>query len=326
MARIGAARLIVGYGAIACALPYLALKFVWLSGGQLGVSDPVMMRDASMIALNTTTAIMDMVGIGIALAFTHAWGLRAPAWLVLPPMWVASGLLSRFALAGPIAVIATVMAPQSHSTIRVTGGPVEPWVYAVVYTEFAGLGIGLMLAFVLYARRRWTFVFHPTRDADSLTHDLQVPLARAAAVMAGLVALVQLSWAAGATFGLDRDVAAQRTFVSTAVNTIDATMTIAAGAGVLAIVDRLGRPLTFWRWLALTWLGGGALFAWGLWTLINVLGNTALVRGRVVVSGLLNFVALTQLLTGLVIGLVMLFVLAERHANEHALPPAARDA
>lgn len=326
MPRTGAARLIVGYGAIACALPYLALKFIWLSGGQLGVSDAVMMRDGSMIALNTTTAIMDIVGIGMALAFTHAWGLRVPAWLLLPPMWVASGLLSRFALAGPISVIVTLMAPRSPSTIRITGGPVEPWVYAVVYTEFAGLGIGLMLGFFLYARRRWPFVFHPTSDADSLTRDLQVPLARAAAVMAGLVALVQLSWAAGATFGLDADVAAQRTFVSHAVNTIDAATTIAAGVGVLAIVDRLGLPSRFWRWLGLAWIGGGSLFAWGLWTLINVLGHTALVRGRVVVSSLLNFVALVQLLTGLVIGLIMLFVLAERHASGHERPSAVRDA
>jgi hypothetical protein len=94
--RSGRARFFIGYGAIACALPYLALKLVWLAGGQLGVADAAMMRDPSMVALNALTAFMDLVGIAIALAFTHQWGLRIPAWLVLPPMWVATGLLSKF--------------------------------------------------------------------------------------------------------------------------------------------------------------------------------------------------------------------------------------
>ena len=43
---------IAGYGAITSALPYLALKIVWLSGGTLGVADQSMMRDRSMIVLN----------------------------------------------------------------------------------------------------------------------------------------------------------------------------------------------------------------------------------------------------------------------------------
>lgn len=72
----GAMRLIVGYGAIACAVPYLCLKVVWLTGGQLGAADASTMRDASMVALNAVTAGMDLVGIAIALAFTHAWGQR----------------------------------------------------------------------------------------------------------------------------------------------------------------------------------------------------------------------------------------------------------
>ena len=63
----------------------MALKVVWLSGGTIGVADVSMMREPSMIALNAVTAGMDLVAIVIAMAFTHRWGLRIPAWLVLPP-------------------------------------------------------------------------------------------------------------------------------------------------------------------------------------------------------------------------------------------------
>ena len=51
----------------------------------------------------------------------------------------------------------------------------------------------------------------------------------------------------------------------------------------------------------------------GLWPLINVLGQTALLRGteRMV---LVNLVNLLCVLVGLIMGLLTLFVLAERRA------------
>ncbi len=138
--RLRVLRVIAGYGAIASALPYLALKVVWLSGGTLGVADQSMMRDASTIVLNAITAGMDLVGIALALAFTHRWGLRMPVWLLLPPIWVATGLLTTFVVGVPITAIVNALA--SDSVPRVTSGPVQPWVYVVVYVEFAGLGSG----------------------------------------------------------------------------------------------------------------------------------------------------------------------------------------
>ena len=142
-------RLIVGYGAILCAVPYLALKVVWVTGGQLGVADRTMMGDASMVALNIVTAGMDVVAMAIALAFTHAWGQRIPAWLVLPPTWVAVGLLVRFVVAVPVTSVAGLLASRAGST---PSGPVQPWVYALVYAEFVGMGIGLSLALVASTR------------------------------------------------------------------------------------------------------------------------------------------------------------------------------
>ena len=111
---------IVGYGAIACAVPYLALKIVWLAGGTLGVADTAMMSDPSMFVLNLVTAGMDVIAIALALAFTYAWGQRIPAWLVLPPVWVATGLLVKFVLAVPLMTAAGMLMGRS---LPEPGGP-----------------------------------------------------------------------------------------------------------------------------------------------------------------------------------------------------------
>jgi hypothetical protein len=312
-ARPGVARLVAGYGAIACALPYLVLKLVWLSGGTLGVADVTMMRDPSMFALNAATAGMDVTAILIAAALTHRWGLRVPAWLLLPPMWVATGLLSKFALAVPVTTIAGALTTDIP---RVAGGPVQPWVYAVVYAEFTGLGVGLMVAFALYARARWAFAFQPIAHAasTSATTDVQVPLANMAAVMATAVGGLHVAWAFSSTLGLP-DIAARRTLSSHLINGLDGAMMLAAVAGILMLVHRRGRHVPFWLPLTLTWVGAGSLFSWGLWHMINVLPNTALVRGRAQDMAFVNLLALVQLLAGLVIGLVMLVLLAERRPS-----------
>jgi hypothetical protein len=313
--QLKAARLIVGYGAIACAVPYLSLKVVWLTGGQLGAADASTMRDASMVALNAVTAGMDLVGIAIALAFTHAWGQRIPAWLVLPPTWVALGLLVRFVAAVPVTALAGML---TASHVPRAPGPVQPWVYALVYAEFVGMGIGLALAFAFYARVRWGSMFQPSTQAASpgTTHRVSVPLANASAVIAIALGGLHLAWAAGATIGLPSELIARRTFSSHVVNAVDGAAMAAAAIGVLIMVHHLGRRLSFWVPVALAWVGSGFLFAWGLWGLINVLGNTALVRGRPGAASLLNLLGLAQLLAGLAMGIVVLFVLAERDAAQ----------
>jgi hypothetical protein len=286
-------RLAVGYGAIICVLPYLILKAIWLGGGQLGVANADQMR--SLAALNAVTAAMGLVGIATALTFTHAWGLRTPAWLVLPPVWVATGLLIRFVLAVPIALLAGVLRERSIPA----GGPVQPWVYAVVYVGFLGLGIGLSAAFVLYARVRWESLFRPTEVPRLMTGAVQVPLANAAAVMAVATGALHIA----------------RASVSSAlINLVDGLTMIAAALGVLALVHPFGRRLRPSVPIALTWVGSGFLFGWGLWGLINILSRTPLVRDRAGFEVLVNFVVLAQLFAGLVMGLVMLFVLSERLA------------
>ena len=305
--RSGLARLVIGYGAIVCALPYLALKIIWLTGGQLGVANPALMRD--LATLNIVTALMDVVYIGIVLAFTHEWGLRIPAWLLLPPMWVASGLLARFVVAVPIVTISQAFAVGS--TRVPPGGPVEPWVYTVVYSGFTGMGVGLMCAFALYAHARWSAVFGSGPLAGRL--DVHVPLAIIAALMAVAGSAVHLAWAFGGTIGLRPDLAAGRTLSSYVLNAIDAAMGIGAASGILLMVLGRDRRIPY-RAAVVTaaWIGSGFLFAWALWHLINVLGETALVRDRVEGMALINVLSLLRLLAGLLIGLLSLFLLADR--------------
>ncbi len=311
----------VGYGAIAFALPYFGLKLVWLAGGGLGVSDERMMRDGSMVALNVLTAGMDVVAIAIALAFTHEWGTKIPAWLVLPPMWVATGLLAKFVAAVPVVVV--VDALTSGSTSRPLAGPVEPWIYTVVYAGFVGMGVGLMLAFILYARVRWGEVFqtgarHSWRQR---TRSVQVPLAAASSSMAVAVGGLHLAWAFGAGIGVPRHLAVERTIASSLTNALDAGFMIAGAAGVLMMVHGISRRVPFWLPLTLAWIGGAFLFSWGGWHMILVLGNTPFARGGGLV--LVNVAALLRLIAGLVIGVLMLVVVAEKEAA--GAPPVVAD-
>ena len=294
-------RMIAGYGAIVCALPYLALKIIWLGGGTRGVADPDMMSHPSMVALNALTAGMDLVGIAIALAFTHRWGQRVPAWVVLPPMWVATGLLAKFVLAVPVAALVSALAPGNAP--REVRGPVQPWVYVVVYTSFAALGIGLMVAFVLYVKVRWASALRGSTQTfpPGATRIVQLPLANTAALIAIAVGLLHLAWAV-----------ARGTLVGALLDAIDAVIALGAAAGVLMMVHRVRESIPFWLPLTMTWVCAGSLFAWGLWSLINVLGQTALFRDRPPEMALVNYAGLLKLIGGLVIGLVMLFLLAER--------------
>ncbi len=318
-----AVRLIVGYGAIACALPYLTLKIVWLGGGELGVADPVILHAASTVALNAVTAVMDLVGIALALAFTHAWGLRIPAWLLLPPIWVATGFLTTFVVGMPLTSLLGALAIDPP--VRAAGGPVQPWVYILVYSGFVGLGIGLILAFLLYAGARWgeTLAGPITLVPRGAAYIVQAPLANTAALMAGALSVLHLAWACGASVGLSPETAARRTIVSTVMNAMDTATTACAAAGVLMLVHRIGRRAPFWLVLGMTWLGSASLFAWGLWRLILVLGQTALVQSADR-AALVDLAGLLRLVAGLVIGMLMLFVLAERLPDQRpTVPPPA---
>ncbi|MFC5831357.1 hypothetical protein [Nonomuraea insulae] len=283
----GIGRLTAAIVAIAAMLPYLTLKILWLTGSTVGVSDPYLMSDPAMVGLNAMTFGMDAVGLLLALAFTMRWGLRLPAWLVLAPLWVGTGLLSVVVVTAPIIVATAGMAAFS-------GGPIEPWVYMMVYGGFMGQGVGLMVAFTLYARDRWPVVFTaaPPDQRPGPTRSLQEVMAWGALMAAVVVGGVRLSWVFG------------EPFAAAAQDGLKGLLGIAGAVALVLLVKGRGG-----FWPAPAWLGSGCLFGWGLYAMILRSVGGPLGAGM---SGAADLVELFGMLTGLVMGMCGALVLVER--------------
>lgn len=257
-------------------LPYLCLKAIWLFGGTAGVRDAAVLADPSITALNGVTVVMDLMVVALALALTHGFGSRLPAWLVLLPLWVGTGFLVPMALVILPATAAGTFVPDP-------GDPLEPWVQPMVYGGFAWQGIGLTLAFAWYAARRWG----GTVTTASAVVPALVPLLRV--ITAGGTLMAALSAALHLVTGFTGG-----SVVSALVETANAGFAVAAVVGV-----RLLAGATAQRWLAvaLAWVGTGAMFAWGLWTVALTTAGTAMaapdpVTGPAALTGLLGGFAL----------------------------------
>ncbi|MBO2459775.1 hypothetical protein [Actinomadura violacea] len=321
----GALRLAVCAATAAACAPYLGIKIAWLSGSTVGWNDAAEAENSVLYVGNAITMGMDAAAVLVACAFTFAWGRRVPAWLVLLPIWVATGLLVPIALAVPLGTL--VQALVSAEPATGSGNGLQGWVYGVVYTGFTLQGIGLLTAFVLYARERWPEVF-ALRTADvqaGPTRPLQVLLARGAAVPAAVCAAVHLFWAFGGTAGLPHDQAVARTAPQQVLDGVWALLALAGAAGLLALAGRARRPARFVVPLAAAWAGAGAMFAWSLYGLVVTLAaSRELGADTAPGSGL---VALGGVLTGLVIALTGAFLLAEhggaRRRDQSARPMAS---
>lgn len=265
--RPSRARKAVGYGAIAAALPYLALKLIWICGGTVGILDRERADDNVLLAGNIATLGMDVIAVATALALTQRWGQRLPALPVLFPMWVASGLLA------PLVVIAPVIpAVASDSVDRDPDPLLRPWVYTVVYGGFAVQGALLMAAFVLYTRVRWPRVWAARNEGTDAggAHQLAVALATVTAVTASGVAAVHFSWAFGSTAGMPPALVAERGGAQYVTNAAHGLCDLLAAVGLLALVHRRPRRRPTWVPLVMTWLGAGAMFGWGSWMLVTL--------------------------------------------------------
>lgn len=179
---VGPVRRVLASLAVLAALPYLALKITWLSGIPVGLGDPDLANSPVMLWLNGLTMTLDVVALLLAVVFMTRRGLRAPAWLVLPPMWIGAGLLGQILVSLPVGLLLSAAAPSQPPPT--TGPPpIEAWVFTAVYSGFALLGIGLLGAFALYARQRWG-----GRPQPAVTPAARTALAGAAAL--SLVAAV----------------------------------------------------------------------------------------------------------------------------------------
>lgn len=151
---VGPARRGLALLAVLATLPYLTLKLHWLTGGRAGLGDPAFGQSTVMYVLNGLTMLLDVVALVLAVVFLTRRGLRAPAWLVLPPMWVGAGLLGQILVALPVSAILNAVSTPSAPT---TGEPppIAEWVFTMVYAGFGLLGVGLLGSFAIYAWQRW---------------------------------------------------------------------------------------------------------------------------------------------------------------------------
>ncbi|MFG2086654.1 MULTISPECIES: hypothetical protein [unclassified Spirillospora] len=309
----GRLRLVVCAATIAACVPYLTIKIAWLSGSTVGWNDTDAAKESALYVGNAITMGMDAMAVAVALAFTFRWGMRIPAWLVLMPIWVAAGLLAPIVLAVPLGSVLQVL--FSSEPLSASGGALQGWVYGVVYTGFTVQGLGLLAAFVLYARHRWADVFTVrTRDVPKgATHRVQALLARAAGVLAVLFAVVHLFWAFGGTAGLTAEQVDHRNVVQHLVDGTAALLALAGATALLVIVQRAGRPGRFVVPLAAAWVGAAATFAWSLYGLLVTLSHPGFLDGESTAA--LDLTALCGVLAGVLMGVTGAFLLAERDAQ-----------
>jgi hypothetical protein len=192
----------------------------------------------------------------------------------------------------------------------------EPWVGLVVTASFAGQGAALIVAFVLYVRARWADLLESTIQPASPGpgHRLQIALAGVAALMAVAAGGLHLVWAFGGTAGLGDRAPSDPLAQSALLNGTWGVMSLAGGAGILAMVHAWGR-VPFKLLLAVTWIGAGSLFAWGLWSLLFALSGTRF--GHQAEGGweLRTWLNALKFTAGTLIGLVAVAQLAGRQAT-----------
>lgn len=249
-------RRLLAAGALVATLPYLGLKVLWIGGSRVGLTDPTFGTDASMRALNTLTLGLDLYAAGLALVFLTRRGRRAPAWLVVPPLWVGYGLLGCVLLvAVPSALLLALTSPAAGPTVDLSAGPIAGWVYALVYTGFCGLGLCLLPAGASWAAERWGAAQRwRARLGDG--HAPGWTAVTATAALGGVAALGALATSAVASDGLSMQ-------AGLGLGTL-ALGTTALGALVV------GRPRRARRWTALAAgvLGSGGAAAWGCYAVL----------------------------------------------------------
>jgi hypothetical protein len=251
-------RKIGGYGAAVAVTPYLLIKIAWTFGVFLpreGMGDP------GWRAINATTALLALVAILLALAFVRPWGERLPAWLVIPPVWVGTGLLV------PMVLLAPVLGPAAVARDEAAGAA-DVWAYEQVFViaSLVGVGLGLPVALAGYAKARWPEALGGSIDRGERpghTRELQVPLGRLVAAGCVLLGLAKAYWALGGTIGIDparlddRDLWWHLLTLSTGV------WSLAGAWGVLVLTARRG-VARFLPPMAAAWIASGMLFSYDL--------------------------------------------------------------
>lgn len=241
-------RSLAGFAAL-MTLPYLGLKIAWLSGSRIGLQDPEFGTSSAMFVLNLLTLGLDVVALLLAGVFFVRRGLRASLWLVLPPMWIGAGLLGQILATLPVHLIAQAASPSQPTSGELP--PIAEWVFGFVYAGFAGLGVGLLGAFAIYAWQRWG-------------HRQVAPARPAARVALRCAALLSLAAGLGHLVLSD---------VPLLTRVFDLVIAAVVAGALLALC----RPAPGRVAVVAAFIGTGALAAWGTYLAVVLLVPNELV-------------------------------------------------
>ncbi|NGO42729.1 hypothetical protein [Streptomyces ureilyticus] len=295
--------------AIASCLPYLSLKVAWIAGSRAGIPEgsSLLEHRGTMAVANSVTVVMDGAVIVLALLLTRPWGRRVPAWLLVGPTWVASGLLAPIVAGFPLQLLVTAFGGSGD--VRTEREPfLDAWVFGVVYTGFIVQGLALGALFVLYARDRWGHVWRTWPDGPGR----RAPrvLAVASAVVALFPAGMHLAWTCGATAGLSEGRISDRTGDFHLLEALYFGFLAAAVTGAWLLAFRRGRVLSVKVPLALAWIGSGAMACWGVWlSLVSLTGVDDITEQPTV---LMNLTYAGQMVVGMLVVSVGVHFLAGR--------------
>nr|WP_103531253.1 hypothetical protein [Streptomyces sp. SM11] len=307
-------------------LPYIALKIAWMAGSRLGIPDGSALLDGgtALRVANGATVLMDGAVIVLALLLTQSWGRRAPAWLLVLPMWVASGLLLPIMTGFPIQMAVRLFGGGSGLPVGEGNSEafLDPWVFGVVYGGFIVQGLALGSLFALYARERWAHLWQGRlRD---LPDGPTTPALRATAVAVALAALLpgvtHLLWVSGSTAGLNPVRAAARTSEFYVLEVVSLLFVVATVVGVLLLAFRRTGRLSLRLPLVLAWAGSAATACWGGWLSVAGLIGAGEAADRPMPAT--TTVYAVQVLAGALVVTLGAYFFAERAAAS-ALPAAA---
>ncbi|MGC0422507.1 hypothetical protein [Embleya sp. AB8] len=322
--RLALRRRLAWIAIVACS-PYLTLKLLWVFGVNVGVVHPDDLSRGKWIAANALTFGMDGIAALIAYTLARPGGARVRAWLILLPLWVASGLLAVIMTAVPLNLLSAVV---GATTNPFTGDDfLQPWVYAIVYGGFIVEGAVLLGAFVLYANDRWPTLLHTrvrTLPDPAGTRDAQRFLGTAAAVLLAFSGVLRLAWGLGADLGMSDRWIGDRNASGRWLDGVQGSLALIGAAGLIILVHRLGGARVRGP-LAMVWFGAGSSFGWGGWLALATAAAPSGSAAAKRTSPLLHTVYTAEMITGVLVLTIGWFFLTEysRHTThakhaEHA--------
>ncbi len=139
------------YAAFTLAVGYAAEKVYWGLGGTVGLASKDAFGDN--VRLWTPglgdTAVLALVGAGIALALARPRGTRLPRWIPIAGAGLGSMMLIPVGIIGTVSTLVNLSEPSSPQ--NEVG--LEPWVFLIEYPWFFAWGVTLGLAALAFYYR-----------------------------------------------------------------------------------------------------------------------------------------------------------------------------